>query len=244
MGCLLECSRCYSFIDMDEHCHRCGGLLATGEVASPFCPHCGAPQLYISEYARATPEADPLSTTGAMPPPRPQRIDWKTAIRCAALVAGIAAVLSLGGTRIAALSVLSTLWILTASPTTLALYLRRRPLAWMDAGVGAQIGLVAGILLVGALAISLTGAGLFARFVLHSLGEFDTVLTTQLHLQIQHLEATNPAAKGMLTFFYGPEFRVGIVLTYAVIVGAMLLLVSTISGAVGGLLRTRRGAAA
>ncbi len=227
---------------MDEHCHRCGGLLATGEVASPFCPHCGAPQLYMSEYARETPAVDSLNSTGALPPPKPQRIDWKTAIGCAALVAGIAALLSLGGTRIAALSLLSWLWVLSASPTTLALYQRRRPLAWMDAGVGARIGLVAGLLLMCALAISLTGAGLIARFVLHSLGEFDVLLTTQLNQQIQHLEATNPAAKGMLNFFYGPEFRVGIVLTYAAIVGIMLLLVSTISGAVGGLLRTRRGA--
>jgi hypothetical protein len=198
----------------------------------------------MSEYARETPAVDSLNSTGALPPPKPQRIDWKTAIRCAAIVAGIAALLSLGGTRIAALSLLSWLWVLSASPTTLALYQRRRPLAWMDAGVGARIGLVAGLLLVSALALSLTGAGLFARFVLHSLGEFDALLTAQLHLQIEHLEVTNPAAKGMLSFFYGPEFRVGIVLTYAAVVGAMLLVVSTISGAVGGLLRTRRGAAA
>lgn len=229
---------------MDEHCHRCGGLLASGDGASPFCPHCGAPQLYISEYARATPESDSANSTGTLPPPRPQRIDWQVAIRCAALVAGIAALLSLGGTKLAVFSLLSWLWILSASPTTLALYQRRRPLAWMDAGVGARIGLVAGLLLVGALAAALTGAGLVARFGLHSLDQFDVELTSQLHLQIEHLETSNPAAKGMLQFFYGPEFRVGIVLTYVAIVGTALLTISTIAGAVGGLLRTRRGASA
>jgi hypothetical protein len=171
-------------------------------------------------------------------------IDWKTAIRCAALVAGIAAVLFIGGTKVGLLSLLSWLWVISASPTTLALYQRRRPLAWMDAGVGARIGLVAGLLLLSSLTVAAVAAGLVARYKLHSLGWLDDAMTQALHVQITHLEVTNPGAKGMLQFFYGPEFRAGIVLTWAGIVGMALVALSTIAGAVGGLLRTRRGAVA
>ena len=41
-----------------------------------------------------------VETTGAVPPPRPQTVEWKTAIRCAALVAAIAAVLTLVAERV------------------------------------------------------------------------------------------------------------------------------------------------
>ena len=35
-------------IGMREVCHRCGGEVPAGSGESPFCPHCGAPQLYLS----------------------------------------------------------------------------------------------------------------------------------------------------------------------------------------------------
>ena len=105
---------------------------------------------------RGAPEAD---TTGAVPPPRPQQVEWKTAIRCAVLVAGIAAVLSLVAARVELVSPLSWLWTISGSIITLALYQRRRPLAWMDAGVGARIGVVVGLALVACLAVAWPSAG-------------------------------------------------------------------------------------
>ena len=158
---------------MQNFCHRCGGELASG--SSPFCPHCGAPQLFLTESARSPSDADSsaASSTGALPPPRPRQIEWHTAIRCAALVAAIAAVLSLVATRVPFLSPLSSLWILSASLITLSLYQRRRPLAWMDAAIGARIGIVAGLSLDISLALAFTIAGLIARFKLHAMGGFD-----------------------------------------------------------------------
>ncbi len=137
---------------------------------SPFCPHCGSPQIYLQDYEQqsGTGEAD---TTGATAPPRPQQVEWKTAIRCAALVALIAAVLSLISQRVQAVSLFSLLWMISGSMITLALYQRRRPLAWMDAGVGARIGLVVGLALVACLGVAWGIGGLVARYGLHNMGD-------------------------------------------------------------------------
>jgi hypothetical protein len=110
---------------------------------SPFCPHCGSPQIYLQDYEQQSGEAE-ADTTGAIPPPRPQQVEWKTAIRCAALVAGVAVGLGLVSQRVQVISLLSLLWTISGSMIALALYQRRRPLAWMDAGVGARIGAVGG----------------------------------------------------------------------------------------------------
>src|SRR5450755_3345279 len=96
---------------MQEFCHRCGGDLPAGAGESPFCPHCGTPQLFLSLENQSVetggdpvPRADGSATTGTLPPPRPQQVEWKTAIRCAALVAGIGSVLCLAGMRVGVLS--------------------------------------------------------------------------------------------------------------------------------------------
>src|SRR5271170_6362207 len=106
---------------MHEYCHRCGGELPARDGASPFCPHCGSPQIYLQDYEE---QSGGIDTTGAVPPPRPQRVEWKTAIRCAALVAGIAAVLALVSQRVQVISPLSFLWTISGSIITLALYQR------------------------------------------------------------------------------------------------------------------------
>jgi len=140
---------------------------------SPFCPHCGSPQIYLQNYEQQN-EGLEADTTGAIPPPRPQRVEWKTAIRCAATVAGVAAGLSLVSQRVQVVSLLSLFWTISGSMITLALYQRRRPLAWMDAGIGARIGLVVGLALVAWLWFSpefraglmLTGFGMVSGILL------------------------------------------------------------------------------
>ena len=74
------------------------------------------------------------------------------------------------------LAPVSLLWIMSGSLITLGLYQNRRPAAWMDVGVGARIGLVAGLCLTISLAISAAAVGLVARFGLHSMGSFDAQL--------------------------------------------------------------------
>jgi hypothetical protein len=224
---------------MHEFCHRCGGELSDRDGSSPFCPHCGAPQIYLVDYEQPTDLTD-AGTTGAPPPPQLRQVEWKTAIRCALLVAGVAAVLSLAAARFEAISPLSWLWTVSGSLITLALYQRRRPLAWMDAGIGARIGVVVGIVLVAGLAVAMAAGGLVARYLLHNMAGFDAQLTQQLHLQIEHALVANPEVKSIQSYLYSPEFRAGMMLAGFAMVSAILLVLSAVGGAVGGLLRTRR----
>ena len=225
---------------MHEYCHRCGGALAD-DGSSPFCPHCGSPQIYLQEYEAQTSASEAeVDTTGAVPPPHPQQVEWKTAIQCAAVVAGVAGVLSVVAMRVEVISPLTWIWTISGSLTTLALYQRRRPAAWMDAGIGARIGMLAGLALVLCLALSAAVAGLVARYGLHSMAGFDTELTQQLHSQIEKAVATNPDTKMVTGFLYSPEFRVGMMLAGSALVGGLVLVLSTVGGAVGGFLRMRR----
>jgi hypothetical protein len=228
---------------MHKFCHRCGGELSAGDGEASFCQHCGAPQIYLIDYEE-TSAAGEEATTGALPPPHPHEVEWKTAIRCAALVALVAGVLSAVAMRVPVLSPLSSLWIISGSLITVGLYQWRRPAAWMDAGIGARIGMVAGIALVAFLAISMAGAGLVARYGLHAMAGFDAQLTEQLHTQIEKAAAANPEPPEVTRYLYSPEFRAGVMLTGFGMLAGIVLVLSTVGGAVGGLLRTRRSASA
>lgn len=226
---------------MHQYCHRCGGELPGGDSASPFCPHCGSPQLYLQEYQQQTSLSD-ADSTGALPPPHPRQVEWKTAIRCSVAVAAIAAGLSLVAARVGAVSPLSWLWTISGSIITLGFYRRRRPEAWMDAGIGARIGLIAGLMLLVGLACSAAAAGLVARYGLHNMSGFDAQLTAQLGQlrdQLQRSGAASPELPQMLKFIATPEFRAGFMLTGVSMAGLFLLLLSTLGGAVSGMLRTR-----
>lgn len=224
---------------MHDFCHRCGGELSASDGSSPFCPHCGAPQIYLVDYEQPG-ELTEANTSGAAPPPPPRQVEWKTAIRCALLVAGVGAVLSLTAARFESVSPLSWLWTVSGSLITLALYQRRRPQASMDAGIGARIGVVVGVALVACVAVAMAAGGLVARYLLHNMAGFDVQLTQQLHLQIEHALAANPEAKSMQGYLQSPEFRAGMMLAGFAMVSGILLVVSTVGGAVGGFMRSRR----
>ena len=175
-----------------------------------------------------------------MAPPRPQRVEWKTAIRCAALVAVIAAALSVVSAKVQLVSPLTWLWTVSGSLITLALYQKRRPQAWMDAGVGARIGVVVGLALMACFAVAMSAAGLVARYGLHSMAGFDADLTQMLHAQIQKAAATAPEPPEVVRFLYSPEVRAGMMLAGFAMLSGFLVVLSTVGGALGGFLRTRR----
>ena len=228
---------------MQEYCHRCGGELPASDGESPFCPHCGSPQIYLQDYEQQSGAVE-ANTTGAIAPPRPQQVEWKTAIRCAALVAGVAAGLSLVSERLQVISLLSTLWTISGSIIALAMYQRRRPLAWMDAGVGARIGLVVGLALVACLGVAWGVGGLVARFGLHSLAGFDDQMTQVLKVGYDKTVAMNSMPPEFRRFWFSPEFRAGYVLAMFGVVSGILLVMSTVGGAVGGFMRMRRNISA
>ena len=224
---------------MQEHCHRCGGDLPASDGTSPFCPHCGSPQIFLQDYETQTGATD-ADTTGTVPPPRPRQVEWKTAIRCAALVAAIAAGLSLVSQRVQLITLLSWLWTISGSIITLALYQRRRPLAWMDARVGARIGLVVGLALVACLGVAWGASGLIARYVLHSLGAFDVELAQFFRVQFEKATAITPQPPGAQKLWFSPEFRAGIMLAGFGMMSGILLILSMVGGAVGGFMRMNR----
>jgi hypothetical protein len=221
---------------MHEHCHRCGGELAAGDGESPFCPHCGAPQIYMTDQAETAENGE--GSTGILPPPRPQQIDWKKAIKCGIGVSLVAALLSVAAARVPMLSPLSWLWTVSCSVIALALYQKRRPQAWMDAAVGARIGIVVGLILVVSIAIAMAAAGLFARFNLHAMGPFDV----ELRAQIDKAVAMNPQPAEVMRFIYSPEFKAGMMLAGFAMMAGFVMVLSTVGGAVGGMVRTRRTA--
>jgi hypothetical protein len=233
---------------MQEACHRCGGDLPSGSGESPFCPHCGTPQLFLAlenQSAATGGEAVPGDgpSTGTLPPPRPRQVEWKTAIRCAAAVAAVASALSLLALRVDVLSPLSLLWIMSASLITLGFYQKRRPAAQMDVKVGARIGVVVGICLTLELGTAMAGAGLVRRFVLHSMGDFDGQMAAQIQVLLatmQQKQAT-PVPAQLLRLFNSPEFRAGSMLASFAFLSAGLLVLSALGGAFAGLLRMRRG---
>jgi hypothetical protein len=239
---------------MQESCHRCGGELPAESGESPFCPQCGAPQLSLALERQSVEtggeqtgglDLTEASSTGAQSPPNPRRVEWKTAIRCAALVAAVGALLSVGAVRVDAIYVVCFLWTMSGSVITLALYQRQRPTAWMDFRVGARIGVLVGLFLTLGLGIACAGTGLVARYGLHTMGSFDAqvvdVLAQGQKLAQQWMAAKSiPVPPEVLAFEQSPEYRAGCVLSYCVIRSIELLILSILFGAFAGLLRTRR----
>lgn len=235
---------------MQEYCHRCGGELA-GDTQ--FCSHCGAPQLTLAVEQQTQDAngavANGVASTGAMPPPRPRAagpVDWQVAMRYAAGVSTVGGLLSLAAIKVDALSLPSLLWLMSASMITLGLYQKRLPAARIDAGIGARIGLVVGLCLALGLATSMAGWGLVERYVMHGMGAFDAAVTQSM-LQGQQLSQqwlaghSVPTTPQMTAFEQSPEYRVAYILIEGSLATAMLLIVSAIGGAFGGMLRRRRG---
>ena len=220
---------------MHESCHRCGGVLVAGDGGSSFCPHCGAPQLYLPEQLSSD-LTEAGESTGVLPPPRPRKVEWRTAILCVGTVALVAGILSVIAARLPALIAINWLWILCGAAIALGLYQRRRPQAWMDAGIGARIGVVAGLGLVVSIAFSMSVVGLLARFVLHSMAGFDA----DLRVQIERAIAANPQPAEVMHYIKLPEFRAGIMLGGFAMMAGFIMLTSTIGGALSGMVRMKR----
>ena len=234
---------------MQEYCLNCGEELPGASRETPFCPHCGAPQLKLSaELQQPEPEERGAATTGMRPPPRPNAVDWRMAIRCAAAVATVGGLLAVIALRVPVLTPATVLWTVSGSLITLGLYQNRRPSARMDAGIGARIGAMVGVCLGLGLAVPVAVAGVVARFGLHAMAAFDGQMTTlqgmvQQAMQQSAQRSGAPLPPNMMQFVQTQEYRAALVLMYCGFVAVALLAISALGGAFGGLLRTRHRAA-
>ena len=131
---------------MPYSCHKCGSSLEEG---TPFCPHCGAPQIRVAmpendspgfipgTPAEMQPPAEPVPIH-SLPLPRAQgSIDWRAAfptIGIAGFFTGLASLLPLG-----------IVWVIAGGILTVVLYRKRHPEASpLTSGSGARMGAATG----------------------------------------------------------------------------------------------------
>lgn len=234
-------------------CHRCGGELAPHAVTDEsglFCPHCGAPQILLPEYMRPEPVPEPLAitaTTGAVPPPLPQVIDWRNALICGAAVAIVAAVLTGIGVISSFASLINFVWVISGGVMAVALYQKRRADVLMNGRVGARIGLTAGLMVIVAIGLALSVAGVAARFGLHRMGGFDAqvaeaaqTMQTQMQASMQEQKQSREVQDKVIGMVNSPEVRAGVAVVYLGLLGGIVVLLGMGGGAFAGMLRAKR----
>ncbi len=193
--------------------------------------------------------AKSAATTGAIPPPRPQMVEWRVVMSCAVPVAIAAGVFAVGGLAVGFASFLNLLCILGGSGIVLALYRARRPLARIDGRVGLRVGLLTGLLMVTAMGTGLAATGVVERFALHGMTNFDGELAQgfatvrdQMTEKMAEQEQSPEVQRRAVGYLAAPEVRAGFGLFYLGLLGAFVVLITTGLGGFAGLLQTRRRA--
>ena len=215
---------------MEYPCHQCGAVVEQGTA---FCPQCRAPQIRV-----AVPEGAVLSGTASdsavssLPAyygsPLSNRIEWSQALPATALAGLIAAVLMM--TPLAGFG----LGMVIGGCLSVVFYRRRNPVANVTPGMGARLGMVAGIL----------GGGIFAALLSVGTMLFHAWngVRGKLIEVVEQAAARNPdpEARQALEFFKSPDGIV-LLLTTAVI-GTLIAFVifSGLGGALGAALLRRK----
>ena len=237
---------------MFEVCHRCQSELAEFPERLPraerllFCPHCSAPQIRLPEHMRSEGDAAPIR--GVAPPPRVAGpgIDWRAVLPTAAWVAGVGGLLSVLGLLNGFIDALSPLWVLASGSIVLTAYLRRRPNAWMNATAGWRVGVVTGLLLVGAKGAGLGAAGVVARFATHSMEAYDAQTARSLQAQQAMVASMFPAQSADQQFqayqamFARPEWQAGSALVGLGLMGGVVVVFAGLGGMFSGAVERRR----
>jgi|CZKL01.1.fsa_nt_gi hypothetical protein len=226
---------------MEQSCKRCHQAV---DPENCYCPHCGLPQLVFTaddSNGQVSPEqwTEPVRDAST--------VDWKPALRAATLLAIPAGLLSCG---LSPVGVLGLFWMAAAAAWAVTIYVRGQRPAWITMGAGARIGIVTG-LLAGALAITVSGCGLFAeRYLFHQSGQIDAEwrtrveasqqLTAQLASQMGVADAAQVQAQKNLML--SPEGHAGIEAFGMASNTLFLLFFAAGGGAMGArlLARTRR----
>lgn len=236
---------------MYEVCHRCQVELPQrlpGAEVPLFCPHCSAPQIRLPEQMRAAEEV--IAEAGGAPPPplvAPQGIEWRAILPTAAWVAVVGGLLSVLAQKSMFADFISPLWVLASGSIVLAVYLRRRPDARMNGLAGWRIGVVTGLLLVGAKGAGLSAVGVVARFATHSMAAYDagTARDAQagqaMALSLMPSRKDDPAFMAQYErMLNSPEVKAGSMLGMAGLRAAFILLFAGLGGLFSGAVERRR----
>lgn len=203
---------------------------------SPFCPHCGAPQIRV-----VVPDEAPDSTKSVPPPPAwysapsaydPNAIRWDVAFK-GAVISGLGAGL-LSVTPVAQWGCL--VWLLGSGAFAVWFYQRRIPGASTTVGTGVRIGAISG--LIAFLVSALFGV---AGFVLRP-----DQFRTNLHEQMDALTAANSDPKmqeiwrQMMSNLDKPEVLAAYFVIGLFITAVLFVIVSAAGGAFGASIFRRR----
>lgn len=211
---------------MDQLCHRCGNSLQPDEG---FCPHCGAQQLVVDTSETAGPQ-QPTQRAGI----DPTRVQWRTAITCALLIAVPVGLLS-------ALAGMSSIFVIAGGFGTIALY-RKRSEAFTDGSIGWRVGAILGA----ASAVIATAADgirlVVQRYLLHRGPEIDGQFqSVAQQLAEQALKSGSEAMQqapqfvhNWAAFWLSADGHAAIQLLTASMVSAGMILFAATGGAIAG----------
>jgi hypothetical protein len=160
-------------------------------------------------------------------------VDWKQAIRVAAMLAIPAGILS---SMLSPVSVFGIFLMGGTGAWVVAIYLRRERPAWLTIGAGARIGLVTGIL-GGWTAAAASGLSLFAgRFFFHQGKTFDNLWQAMVDQQLSQratADFDSHALDVLRSWMLSPAGRAGWVVGTVAVLVAVLMLFAIAGGALG-----------
>lgn len=219
---------------MEITCHRCHQAVP---AESCFCPTCGLPQLVYSN-AELAPSGEAERWTEAVRDA--SYVEWRPALRVAAIIAIPAGLLSCG---VSPVGILGMFWMAAAAAWAVSSYVKRQRAAWITMGAGARIGLVTGLIGVW-VAFLATGADLFARrYFFHQGAAFDQLWEQLINQSInQQVQAMGSDAQGLAAvkaMALSPEGRAGLILAGMVFLELALLGFAVAGGAIGARMMAR-----
>ncbi|GEM_PF-2252218 len=160
-------------------------------------------------------------------------MDWRSIVRISLIVAGVSGLLCVLSFVVPPLSLACFFWVISCSMITIRLYQRKVAIAPLNAGAGARIGVIVGLLTAFVTMTVNAATMVIQRYALHMGGTFDAQLTASIHQAMQRAAEGNPDAQvqGFIHFWLSPEGRAGLVLATAAMLVAGIVVLSVVSGA-------------
>jgi zinc ribbon protein len=225
---------------MDHPCHKCGHSVEDGKA---FCSQCGAPQIRVVMPETVPPSVEGNATADHLPvfpmdrpsvpgslgvPVHSSGVQWSTGFRVCGIAASIAFL-------VAALRLMvPPLAVFGAGCLAVILYRRRSPNWRADAGSGAQLGAISGLLFSGILAI-------FAALMValwQAGGQVHQVMVDAL--QQVAARSNDPQVQAALDFLKTPEGLASKVLRGMVVSVLVSIAAGAIAGGLTGALLSRK----
>ena len=221
---MLCAQRCGTLRGVEHPCYKCGAAVEDGTA---FCAQCNAPQIRVG-FGESDLAPNASEFAGRRIPPSTTAIQWSQALPAAALAGVIAALLMfipLGAFG---------LGMMTGGILAVLFYRRRNPAAELTPGMGARLGAASGAL----------GFGVFAIFtaievlVFHSGGQLRAALLEAI--QQSAARSAEPQAQQALEYLKSPAGLALMMGLGLVIMFVVFLILSSLGGALGAVLRRRK----